>query len=82
MHHDSLGRMESVSVLRLDDALQLRRLDVLKIDVESGEYDMLLGAERTIRRHQPLIYVEAGDDRCRLAYGSYRTCSTAGFRGK
>ncbi|CAK9094759.1 Methyltransferase sdnD (Sordarin/hypoxysordarin biosynthesis cluster protein D) [Durusdinium trenchii] len=58
VHHDSLGRMETVSVVRLDDLLELERLDVMKIDVESGEYDMLLGAEQTIRRHQPVIYVE------------------------
>eukprot|EP00439_Symbiodinium_sp_Y106_P067474 s1051_g11.t1 len=58
VHHDSLGRSETVSVVRLDDKLKLDRLDVMKIDVESGEYDMLLGAGATIRAHQPLIYVE------------------------
>ncbi|CAJ1385444.1 unnamed protein product [Effrenium voratum] len=58
IHHDSGGRMETVEVVRLDEKLDLERLDVMKIDVESGEYDMLLGAEQTIRRHQPLIYVE------------------------
>eukprot|EP00435_Cladocopium_sp_Y103_P010718 s1313_g2.t2 len=31
---------------------------VIKIDVESGEYEMLLGAEQTIRKFQPVIYVE------------------------
>eukprot|EP00931_Biecheleriopsis_adriatica_P108768 TRINITY_DN83063_c0_g1_i1.p1 TRINITY_DN83063_c0_g1~~TRINITY_DN83063_c0_g1_i1.p1 ORF type:complete len:453 (+),score=61.84 TRINITY_DN83063_c0_g1_i1:25-1383(+) len=58
VHHDSRGRTEIVEVARLDDKLDLKRLDVIKIDVESGEYDMLLGAEQTIRRHQPVIYVE------------------------
>lgn len=58
VHHDSRGRSETVSVVRLDDKLKLDRLDVMKIDVESGEYDMLLGAAATIRAHQPLIYVE------------------------
>ncbi len=46
-------------VARLDDKLDfLSRLDLIKIDVESSEYDMLLGAERTLRRFQPAIYVE------------------------
>lgn len=58
VHHDSAGRMETVSVVRLDEILSLERLDVMKIDVESGEYEMLLGAEQTIRKFQPLIYVE------------------------
>mmetsp|Transcript_77384 Transcript_77384/g.170968 ORF Transcript_77384/g.170968 Transcript_77384/m.170968 type:complete len:434 (+) Transcript_77384:51-1352(+) len=58
VHHDSQGRMETVSMVRLDDVLRLERLDVIKIDVESGEYEMLLGAEHTIRKFQPVIYVE------------------------
>lgn len=58
VHYDGQGRTETVEVVRLDDRLDLRRLDVLKIDVESGEYDLLLGAAETIARHQPVIYVE------------------------
>lgn len=58
VHHDGSGRTETVEVVTLDDKLSLQRLDVIKIDVESSEYEMLLGAERTIRQHQPVIYVE------------------------
>eukprot|EP00930_Biecheleria_cincta_P009647 TRINITY_DN111445_c0_g1_i1.p1 TRINITY_DN111445_c0_g1~~TRINITY_DN111445_c0_g1_i1.p1 ORF type:complete len:147 (-),score=28.14 TRINITY_DN111445_c0_g1_i1:28-468(-) len=58
IHHDSKGRTETVEVVRLDDKLTLPQLDVVKIDVESSEYEMLLGAEKTISQHQPLIYVE------------------------
>ena len=28
VHHDSLGRMETISMVRLDDVLKLERLDV------------------------------------------------------
>lgn len=64
VHHDGQGRTEGIDVVRLDDKLTLPRLDVIKIDVESGEFEMLLGAEKTIARHRPVIYVEdseAGD---------------------
>jgi len=58
VHHDGAGRTERVEKVRLDDKLTLSRLDVIKIDVESSELEMLRGAEQTIRKHQPLIYVE------------------------
>merc|ERR1719502_174117 len=51
-HHE-----ETVEVIRLDD-LALPKLDMLKIDVESMEYELLLGARETIKRCRPVIYVE------------------------
>lgn len=58
VHHDGRGRTEEVEVVRLDDKLNLPRLDVIKIDVESMEYEMLLGAHETISKHGPVIYLE------------------------
>lgn len=59
VHYDGAGRTEMVEVVRLDDKLDfLTRLDLIKIDVESSEYEMLLGAEQTLRRFQPAVYVE------------------------
>lgn len=58
VHHDGHGRTEEVEVVRLDDKLRLPRLDVLKIDVESMEYELLLGAHETIATHGPVIYLE------------------------
>lgn len=40
------------------DALQLPRVDLIKIDVEGMEADVLAGAEQTISRHRPLMYIE------------------------
>jgi FkbM family methyltransferase len=45
-------RMDSI------DAMNLPRVDMIKIDVEGMEADVLAGAERTIRAHRPLMYVE------------------------
>lgn len=50
---------EEVTVLPLDEALPaLSRLDFLKIDTEGFEIDVLTGAENTIQKHRPVIYIE------------------------
>merc|ERR1711874_258866 len=56
IHYDKTHR-ETVEVMALDE-LALSRLDLIKIDVESMEFEMLKGAEQTLRRHRPIIYVE------------------------
>ena len=48
---------ESVSVVPLD-TLGLSRLALVKVDVEGMEAEALLGAERTIAQHRPILYVE------------------------
>lgn len=48
---------ESVAVTTIDN-LQLPRAALLKIDVEGMELEVLQGAAETIKRHQPLLYVE------------------------
>lgn len=40
------------------DAAELQRLDLLKVDAEGMEMDVLHGAEKTIARCRPIIYVE------------------------
>lgn len=41
------------------DVLRLPRVDFLKIDVEGMELDVLLGASETIKRHRPVMAIEA-----------------------
>ena len=56
-----LQRLE-VEVVRLDDMLEASDAPAfIKLDLEGGEYDALLGAEKTIRRHRPVIVFEAGE---------------------
>ncbi len=52
---------EEVPVITID-SLQLGRLRLMKIDVEGMEIDVLRGAEATIRRCEPAIYVENDRD--------------------
>lgn len=48
---------ETVAVVRIDD-LTLPRCDFMKVDVEGMEAKVLEGARETIRRYQPVLYVE------------------------
>lgn len=41
------------------DSLELKRLDLIKIDVEGMEFDVLDGAEDSLREHRPILFVEA-----------------------
>jgi FkbM family methyltransferase len=47
-----------VQVVRLDEVIT-HRVSLIKLDVEGGEYHALLGAERSIGAHRPVIIFEA-----------------------
>lgn len=51
------ARAETVRMVAID-SLDLKRLDLLKIDVEGMELDVLDGAESTIERCHPVMLVE------------------------
>ena len=50
----------SISAISLDEyvAAGNRAPTVIKLDIEGGEYDAILGAERLIEKHQPRIILE------------------------
>jgi FkbM family methyltransferase len=49
---------QRVQIARIDDVFDLERLSLIKIDVEGMEADVVSGAEQTIRRCRPIIFVE------------------------
>ena len=49
--------MGKIPMYRLDD-LEPHQVDYIKIDCEGYEYNILLGAEQTIKKYQPVIVVE------------------------
>jgi FkbM family methyltransferase len=53
-----LGDAGATVPLETIDGLALTRLDFVKIDVEGMETEVLAGAAATVRRHQPVLYVE------------------------
>lgn len=54
-------RQVRVPVGPLDEMLTLDRLRLIKADVEHMELDLIEGAAETIRRHQPVIFLENGN---------------------
>jgi FkbM family methyltransferase len=59
---DPVVREIPVQVCRIDDVLPAALpVAFMKLDIEGGEYDALRGAERTIRKWQPLVLFEAGE---------------------
>lgn len=52
-------------VVKADDyfqALQLERVDLVKIDVEGFELSVLRGMPETLRRHRPIVMLELSDE--------------------
>lgn len=51
----------AVDVRRLDDVIPDDvSIDLIKIDVEGGDYNVLQGAERIVRQYHPLVIFEFG----------------------
>lgn len=54
-------RRTTVNIERLDDMMKVRAFkapDFMKIDTEGAELDVVRGAEETIRKHHPAMYIE------------------------
>ncbi len=68
--YDKFLEIESVvtTVSTIDieaQALNLNRLDIIKIDVEGFEYKTLVGAMKTIEKFHPILFVELVDSNLR-----------------
>ena len=60
------------------DSLDLKRLDLIKADVEGMETHLLEGARETIARCRPVLYLEANEAADREPL--YRLCDSFGYR--
>jgi len=74
--------IEKVRIERLDDAIgnSLSRLDFLKIDTEGFEFEVLRGAEQTISRLKPVIYIELAQDFMQSSQASVNLLKKLGYR--
>ena len=58
---DNSPYMVSVEAMRLDDFVlrhNIRRLDLMKLDVEEAEHLVLMGAEKTLKTLRPIVVCE------------------------
>jgi len=55
---DSFAKGREVAVVTLDDALDINRCRLIKIDAEGMEHQILCGAGQTIATHRPTLHVE------------------------
>jgi FkbM family methyltransferase len=53
------NRDGSIEIRTLDSLTFPQKIAVMKIDVEQMEMDVLLGGEKVLRAHRPIIYVES-----------------------
>lgn len=52
----------NMKLARLDD-YEFQTVDFIKIDVEGYEYNLLLGARETLKKHSPVIFIEIFDNK-------------------
>lgn len=71
------SRMLRLPTVRLDDLIAAGEIpppNVIKIDVEGGEFAAFRGAEASLRRHQPQIIFESDENTARFAYTRRDLC--------
>jgi FkbM family methyltransferase len=68
-----------VPIKRIDDLVFKSRVGLIKIDVEHHEVNVLLGAQRTIATHKPMILVETLDIKAFDAVCLCLQTSTVGY---
>ena len=51
-------KLVEVNMATLDDYFRGERVDFVKCDVEGSEFHVFKGAEKTLRKHRPVIFVE------------------------
>ncbi len=60
-HADPVVSLITVSMTRIDDEVAAdRNISFIKLDIEGGEYDALVGASQTLRRCHPIVVFEMG----------------------
>lgn len=52
---DSSGTLK---IIKLDDILNNKEIDFIKIDVEGFEYDVLIGAQNILKNYSPVVWIE------------------------
>ncbi|RPA67144.1 FkbM family methyltransferase [Cyclobacteriaceae bacterium YHN15] len=75
--------LEEIELSTLDkewEKLGMPKLDAIKIDVEGAELPVLLGAEKTIAKFSPVLFIEINQEACKAA--GYQANDILQFLGK
>lgn len=60
---DDAGTGPTIELTTIDEVLNGRQVDVIKVDVEGSEARALAGASETLGRYKPVLIVESLDER-------------------
>jgi hypothetical protein len=63
---DSSGEVE-ITITTMDDFFEINhplnsKIDLVKVDIEGYEYEWLLGAEKTLSKYKPTLFIELDDN--------------------
>lgn len=67
------GEGEKIKTISFDSFVEkqkLNQINLMKIDVEGFEMNILLGAEKTIRRFHPVLFIEVDDEMLKRQHAS------------
>ena len=62
-----------ISIVRLDNFMvdnNIQQVDLIKIDVEGFEFEVLKGAQETIQKYHPKLFIELDDENLKLQNSS------------
>ena len=63
---------EKIEALKIDDLKFHKKISLLKIDVEGMDYEVLIGAEKTIKAHKMPIIFEFMKDKTKYSFEDYK----------
>lgn len=67
LHQRALEEIELTTLDIFSESTRLKRIDLIKIDIEGAELPCLLGARNTLRHFQPLLIIEVQHESANVA---------------
>lgn len=56
------------------DSINIKKVDLIKIDVEGFEYNVLKGCQKTIKKYRPFLIVEMNTGRSEIEFKNRQKC--------
>jgi len=71
---DNIDLFHAVQTVALDDVVKdqkIKKIDMIKIDIEGGEHRFLLGAQKTLKKLKPVLLIELRDELLKRSGASF-----------